>query len=158
MLGYIRLRMENPVFIQAVRVYPRGDTADVCVTIDAAHAFCGNMRITSPALAENAEVSVDIPAGQTEIWRKALPLRSGVPRWDIEEGLLHPLTVSAPGIQSVTVHFGVRDFQAEGGSLRLNGRNIFLRGEANCARSIYRRREPRLFRLLTLSNVRTHIS
>lgn len=132
-LGYLRLRVEKSAYLQAVRVYPHGDTIDVCVVVDAALPYRGDLRIASPALAEAVWVSVDVPAGQSEIWEKSVPLRAGVERWDTEEGRLYSLTVSAPGLEDISARFGVRDFLAERGHFTLNGRTVFLRSEANCA-------------------------
>ena len=132
-LGYIRIRVEEPTFIQAVRVYPHGDKLDVCVALDAAVHTRRELTIRSCALREDAHILFQIPAGQTAVWARDLPLQSGVKRWDEEEGNLYPLTVSAHSLDSHTVTFGVRDFKAEGGRFKLNGRTVFLRSEANCA-------------------------
>ena len=132
-LGCFRLRFEDPVYIQSVRVYPHRDTVDVCIVVDAAAPCSGDLRISSPALAAPERFPVDCPAGRSELWRRALPVRPDAARWDIEEGHLHPLMVSVTGLEPVTASFGLRDFRAEHGRLTLNGRNFFLRGEANCA-------------------------
>lgn len=59
-------------------------------------------------------------------------------RWDEENGQLLTLTAALLQGEQVladrTVSFGLRDFAVDdGGHLVLNGRRIFLRGEANCA-------------------------
>ncbi len=131
-LGYIRLRIEQPDYIAAVRVYPGNGRAEIRTTLDLSRVVPGCLRVSSPALLFDAEIPVPEKAGVFEV-RCTVPLRPDVPRWDIEEGNLVPLTVSADGLESRTVSFGVRDFAARDGHFTLNGRRIFLRGEANCA-------------------------
>lgn len=131
LLGYVRLRVEEAAFVQAVRAYPRGDALDVCVEINASEALTGDVILRSDALAEEASRAVDVHPGVHEVWLRNLPLREDVRLWDEEAGELYDLTASIPG-SSVTVRFGVRDFRAEGGFLTLNGRRVFLRSEANC--------------------------
>ncbi len=157
-LGYLRLRVEEPVFIEAVRAYPVGDELTVVVCVSAEDAWRGKVHISSEAL--NAAVTAEAAgkAGDTEIVLKASFIKEGLKRWDEYEGNLYELTVSLDGtivlgseMQVVgtviseagaqtafragkTVTFGVRDFGADSeGRLTLNGRRIFLRGEANCA-------------------------
>jgi len=66
------------------------------------------------------------------VWLRGLTLREGIRRWDEGEGNLYALT-AVLGDSAKTISFGVRDFLAENGRLTLNGRNVFLRSEANCA-------------------------
>ena len=132
MLGFIRLRIEEPDFISAVRVYPGNGRAEVRITLDLSHPFTGTLRVSSPAFPADTEVPVPSGTGVLEL-RCTVPLRPDVRRWDLEEGNLYPLTVSADGLDSRTVSFGVRSFAARDGHLTLNGRRIFLRGETNCA-------------------------
>ena len=134
LLGYFRLREEKQNFIDHVRVYPVGDSADVCVELDLAKDWEGEVRLSSEALdGGDARVRERVQAGRRELWFKGLRLKHGVKRWDAEEGNLYDLTVSPDGMDSRTVSFGVRDFEAWDGYLMLNGRRFFLRGEANCA-------------------------
>ena len=133
LLGYIRLRQEAPAFISGVRVYPRGDVLDVCVAVNADRPGQRTVRIVSDALAESAALAADLPEGEGELWLRGLPLRTDARRWELGEGVLHALTVSADGMEDQTVSFGIRDFAARDGHLTLNGRRFFLRGEANCA-------------------------
>ena len=132
LLGTLRLRAERRVFISAVRVYPRGGRADVCVELDAAERWSGTLKIRSAAL-EDAEQAAQTEAGVHCVWFRGLGIREDAGRWDLETGNLHELEVSGDGLESRRVRFGVRDFTAEDGTLRLNGRRFFLRGEANCA-------------------------
>ena len=128
LLGYVRLRVERAAFISDVRVYPHGDRLDVAVEVDGA-GWQGMLKVSSAALAGETEMLSCEGEGRF----RDLLLVSGVTRWDEEEGALYPLTVRGEGLDPVTVTFGVRDFASRAGRLTLNGRNIFLRSEANCA-------------------------
>lgn len=130
LLGYIRLRAEKPCFISDVRVYPRDGHLRVVVEIDAASPWQGTLRFASHALAEDAEQPVSALPGRRE-YAFDLKLKADIQRWDLEDGRLYELTVS--GLEERSVRFGVRDFGAADGFLTLNGRRVFLRGEANCA-------------------------
>ncbi len=134
LLGYIRLREEEQNFIDRVRVYPDGDSVDVCVEVDAARDWEGEVLLSSEAL-EGGTVQAHerVKAGRRELWYTRLNLRLDGKDWDIDEGNLYDLTVTLDGMGSKTVSFGVRIFEAWDGHLMLNGRQFFLRGEANCA-------------------------
>ena len=79
-----------------------------------------------------------------EIWFRDLPLRENVKLWDEDEGNLYEMTATLDNGMSAEdkggstaecrTRFGIRSFGDNGsGRLALNGRAIFLRGEANCA-------------------------
>lgn len=79
-----------------------------------------------------------------EIWFRDLPLRENVKLWDEDEGNLYEMAVTLDNGMSAEdkggstaecrIRFGIRSFGDNGsGRLALNGRAIFLRGEANCA-------------------------
>ena len=79
-----------------------------------------------------------------EIWFRNLPLRKNVKLWDEDEGNLYevvatldcgmPAEDGGDSTDEYRTCFGIRSFGDNGsGRLALNGRAIFLRGEANCA-------------------------
>lgn len=79
-----------------------------------------------------------------EIWFRDLPLRENVKLWDEDEGNLYEMAVTLDNGMSAEdkggstaecrTRLGIRSFGDNGsGRLALNGRAIFLRGEANCA-------------------------
>ena len=79
-----------------------------------------------------------------EIWFRDLPLRENVKLWGEDEGNLYEMAVTLDNGMSAEdkggstaecrTRFGIRSFGDNGsGRLALNGRAIFLRGEANCA-------------------------
>ncbi len=137
LLGYVRLRVEEPDFISAVRVwYPdEGNAAQAQIALSLSRDWEGRVTLASPALAGDGTATVHerLKAGERELWYFRLNLRKDIRLWDIGEGNLYDFTVSLDGMESKTVSFGARDFRAENGRLTLNGRRIFLRSEANCA-------------------------
>lgn len=133
-LGYVRLRTEEPVFLQAVRAYPKKDTVTVRAEISAAEPYKGTVTLKSEALAKQAALEVNVPEGITTVEIKDIPLAENVRRWDEYEGNLYKLTCGLSGCEEKTITFGVRDFGDNGkGRLCVNGRVIFLRSESNCA-------------------------
>lgn len=133
-LGYLRLRTEEPVFIDHIRVYPVGNTLTVKMTLYADRPYGGAVSVHSDALLHDSTMPTNVSEGETELVFDNLPLREDVRRWDVGEGNLYELSVSMAGGEMKTVTFGVRDFGDDGsGRLAINGRTIFLRGEANCA-------------------------
>ena len=79
-----------------------------------------------------------------EIWFHNLPLRKNVKLWDEDEGNLYevvatmdcgmPAEDGGDSTDEYRTCFGIRSFGDNGsGRLALNGRAIFLRGDANCA-------------------------
>lgn len=133
LIGYVRLRVENGVFIRRIRAYPRGNALDVTVEISAARPYSGTLRLSSTALAGDVSLPVELAQGEHAV-RWTLPLAEDARRWDEYDGQLYALHAELDGADQKSVSFGVRDFGKDAaGRLTLNGRRFFLRGEANCA-------------------------
>ncbi len=134
-LGYVRLRVEEPVFVEAIHAYPIGNDLTVKVCLNANMSWKGVVSVSSKALQQPVSTKVAIQEGKTEIVLDKLPFVEDVVRWDENEGALYELTVRLEDIESSkTILFGVRDFAVDAtGRLSINGRTIFLRSEANCA-------------------------
>ena len=64
LLGFIRFRVEAPVFLSGLRVYPRGPQVDLVAELDAAVPWQGELRFTSPALESPASVPAEIGPGK----------------------------------------------------------------------------------------------
>lgn len=145
LLGFLRLRMEESIFIEAVRVYPVIEESPdrkagipnalvLHIDISADQAWQGTLVIQSDALREKVGVEAKILPGRNEIVTEPLVLAEEVRLWDEGEGECYELTVCAENLAPKTVLFGIRNFSYDNeGRLTLNGRRIFLRGEANCA-------------------------
>ncbi|HBA47888.1 MAG TPA: hypothetical protein DCZ91_08840 [Lachnospiraceae bacterium] len=160
-LGYLRLRVEEPVFVEAVRVYPSGNELTVKADICADRPWEGKLTVSSEifpeigALPRTVSAQLSGEAGITEYTLEKLPLAENAARWDEYEGNLHSLDVRLEGCITensacdgkshtsancpkvsgeAEAVFGIRDFGSDSnGRLALNGRTIFLRSEANCA-------------------------
>lgn len=160
-LGYLRLRVEERVFLSGAAVYPVEGGLQVKARISAKEPWKGLITLESEAL-EQKTASVEAAWGsnagvegenccrtedfgskdELEIVLDGLPLDSAVRLWDEEEGNLYEMKLSFKGRlqdgasleESVKkVSFGIRTFGNQSGRLALNGRKIFLRSEANCA-------------------------
>ncbi len=132
LLGFIRLRTEQPVFFSDLRVYPRDQELQIAVSLDASRPWSGTLHFAGDVLAEEASFPVEILPGKQEFSFRLKQKKTAL-LWDLEDGILHRLTVSAAGLDPRTVQFGIRDFSVRDGHFCLNGRRIFLRSEANCA-------------------------
>ena len=106
-LGYLRLRVEEPVFLSALRIYPERAEADgtagsltVQAEISSDRFWSGVLRVESEALKKDAgngaaacyEKKISVQPGITRVVLKELPLAEGVKSWDVEEGSLYELT------------------------------------------------------------------
>ena len=150
-LGYLRLRVEEPVFLSALRIYPdrEGNTLTVQAEVSSDRRWSGTLWVESDALKKEKfgeheyagyKEKISVQPGRTRFVLEKLPLADCIFRWDMEEGNLYELTAylsseekSEVELISRTEAFGVRTFGDNGrGRLALNGRVIFLRSEANC--------------------------
>lgn len=132
-LGFLRLRMEEEVFISNIRVYPKNSKLTVKVEIDARLPYKGLLSLKSSILKKDIEQMISIEAGVHTITFEDIAIENNCRRWDEFEGNLYEICVSGNGLENKKAAFGVRDFSTnESGRLALNGRAIFLRCEANC--------------------------
>lgn len=149
-LGYLRFRTEEHVFLDDIRVYPMGDFLTVKMKLYADVPWKGTVQLQCDALREAVSFQVCTTEKVTELVFEKLPLGADVRYWDMEEDFhgfshrngedteqfrnLYEMSVSLAGGEMKTVTFGVREFGDDGqGRLALNGRRVFLRCEANCA-------------------------
>lgn len=132
-LGYLRMRIEKPTFIEHVAVYPKGETVDIHLEINAVSAWKGTITILSFAFLEKEVHELTVDKGYSKIKLKEIRLKKDLCRWEIGEGKLYKVTISADGMDSRTISFGIREFYSKNGTFFLNGHRIFLRSETNCA-------------------------
>ena len=57
---YVRLRVEEETYLSGVRVYPMGNSLDICVETDALTAGEASLTLTSDALADAVARRVDV--------------------------------------------------------------------------------------------------
>lgn len=159
LLGRVRIYEEEPVFMEHVSVFPKGNEAEVLVVVQATDEFEGVITLTSDCfVADKCVTQVTGIKGRNEYRIKDVALKEDVRRWDEYEGELYELeavlAVETAVVNQLetktdckelskyhdkneskkTISFGIRDFGDDGtGRLALNGRRIFIRSEANCA-------------------------
>lgn len=159
LLGRVRIYEEEPVFMEHVSVFPKGNEAEVLVVVQATDEFEGVITLTSDCfVADKCVTQVTGIKGRNEYRIKDVALKEDVRRWDEYEGELYEVeavlaveTAVVNQLETKTdcnglskyhdkneskkmITFGIRDFGDDGtGRLALNGRRIFIRSEANCA-------------------------
>lgn len=135
LLGDFCLESREPVFLRGLRVYPRQNrTLTIRVEIDALHDTTEQLTVRSPALQEPAVRQVALRAGCQTMELCDLALRSDCKLWEEDEGFLYEVQAELSSGDRRRAEFGIREFRVnEDGRLCLNGRAVFLRGEANCA-------------------------
>ncbi len=130
LLGTIRIREEEPVFLENVRIRPSLTSAEVTAVINAPYRFSGEVVFSSRAFEAPVSVFVEGAAGRIEVRSGEIPLAEGVRFFDEGEGELYELKAAFE--ESVfRTPFGVRTFTAEKTGFLLNGRPFFLRGETS---------------------------
>lgn len=130
LLGYVRLRQEEPCFVERAVVYPKEGTLSVYVEILCAEPGSYEIAFSSEALQREYRHEIEIEDSFFSFTAEGLSLKEGLARWDEEEGNLYELTVSVNG-EGKTVSFGIRDFTADETAFYLNGRRMFLRGQTD---------------------------
>lgn len=141
LIGDIRLRIENPTFIESVQIYPVNNRfVDIRVNISAVKDADFEFELSSLAFKNSVKEKVNVTKGDNTLYIEDIPLIDNVKLWDIDEPDLYELSVTEVSDGSAsfeksekTYSFGVRDFTPVDGRLAVNGRKIFLRQEANCA-------------------------
>ena len=99
LLGYIRLREENPTFFSQVRVYPKknGTKLRVEVDVDAGAApFEGELVLKGSALESEYHQKISIASAKFRetIVAEELSVLASAAKWDEYEGNLHELTAT----------------------------------------------------------------
>lgn len=133
LLGYVRLREEKEIFIESIRVLPRGMSLSVHVEISAPFACESLIRLTSPVLERQYITPLHIKEGYSSYVLEGLELRENTKRWSEGKGNLTTLTAELQNGERKMVTFGVRDFRiTENHKFSCNGQTVFLRGETSC--------------------------
>ncbi len=130
--GSFGLRYERECFISSVRVLPRGEKADVYVSLSSRRGWHGTLRCASDAFEESAEMPAEV-LGEKEVCFPGIAFCQGAEKWDIGQGRLHTVTVSGDALEERRARFGIRGISSAQGHLTLNGRRLFIRSESSCA-------------------------
>lgn len=156
-LGDIVLKAQDKLYIDAVRVYPdREEETDEFVNTARMVLNVGNLtehtldaEVTVSAVSRNTDKPVQkvmaktfvnqavTESGLTEL-NLSYPLGKDAYLWDEFDPALYDITVTVTAGEysdSRTVSFGLREFQVASDQrhFQINGKKIFIRGEANCA-------------------------
>ena len=144
-VGSIALQSTPLVYISNVQVYPdvHSKIAAVTITIDNKGTDPVSGSITLSAKKINAGTMQTVPSltsplkadtGLSSISLR-LPMGNNVQLWDEFTPVLYHLTTSVTfanrQVASKEVQFGMRNIQAKGTRLEVNGRPVFLRGTVN---------------------------
>ncbi|WP_343281880.1 discoidin domain-containing protein, partial [Ligaoa zhengdingensis] len=153
-VGEISLKMQEPVYIDDLRIYsdkrsPEDETVNVArIQLDVGNLTDADADVTVSVSAKsrNTEKPEQVVAQQTFSGTAAAntttPLEfrydmgDNVYLWDEFDPALYDFTVTlAAGdiSETQTATSGMREFTADEDHFIINGKTIFLRGEANCA-------------------------
>lgn len=141
LLGYVRIRQEQEIFISQLRVYPVWNKQQECYSfniemeIDASRDWSGEVQLCSEAFVKEHCEQVTVRKGINRFSVISVAAKKDCKEWNLQEGNLYTCKASLTNLNSVKeVSFGIRRFGDNGeGRLAINGRTFFLRGEANCA-------------------------
>ncbi|MGI6107322.1 MAG: glycoside hydrolase family 2 TIM barrel-domain containing protein [Lachnospiraceae bacterium] len=140
-IGNFFLKTEPEVFILSIRVLYLSDTLSITCEISAPEKMKktkGTLTLQSQVFSGSLSREVEIGPGITTVTVSGVRLKDRISRWDETAGSLYDcsaqLDLSPKKSVRKNVRFGIREFRSgDDGRLTLNGRRIFLRGEANCA-------------------------
>lgn len=145
-VGEIRLRATNPVWVEDVKVFPdvakKSARVEVRLGNRTGEAAAGEVMLRartiggeSPHAASPTTSPVTVrPSGTTVAFD--YPLGDGARPWDEFSPTVYRLEVTWRGAGGATdnraVDFGMREVNADGTQITVNGRRIFLRGTLEC--------------------------
>jgi hypothetical protein len=147
-IGRLGLTVKDPVWIEAVQVYPNRQARKVRVKVEVGNATgqaaSGTLTMSAvpgrgagPPAAAPARFSV---TGERVMVESEYALGSGAVEWDEFSPVLYRLSVSLQAQaasrslrDTKDASFGLREFTGTGGQFRINGKTTFLRGRADNA-------------------------
>ena len=146
LIGDIRLETKISVFLLNPRMVmnPDGNSvsfqAEICAP-EGSTESCVTIRMESDALAGEAQAfRKEIAGGIRTICIPGIPLAGNIRKWRLEDPRMYTVRIlltmeDHPGETDITeIRTGFRTFLPDDEyRLCLNGRRVFLRGEANCA-------------------------
>ena len=133
LLGYVRIREENDVFVENIQVRPEGNALSVHLEISAPYKCETAIRLTSSAFTREYVTKIQIKEQYAGFVFDGLNVDEKAERWN-ENGVMHTLTVELQNGEKKTVDFGLRDFIIDKNQkFTMDGQVLFLRGETNSA-------------------------
>ena len=134
LLGYVRLREENEVFIESIQVRPKGRTLSVQLEISAPYPAETAIRMTSPAFTREYVTKIEIKEQYAGFVFDGLKLSEEAELWGEDGTARQTFTAELQNGERKNVSFGIRDFRIDDEKkFALNGRRTFLRGETSSA-------------------------
>ncbi len=138
-VGDFELQINDKVFIDDLRVYPNEDLTSVKVEADVTNtsdaAYTGVLTFSCPDT-EKRTVSVALAPGESKTFTVSdYAMPENVKLWSEFDTPLYEMAASLDSGSTTTQTFGMRYFSKgeDGTSLTINGAEVFLRGETNCA-------------------------
>jgi len=148
MIGELSLRKKENIHLDQVKIHPdvKGKKALVTLTINNQTSNASEVELNISAETHNAQESQQVPP-----FKVSLLLEEGITEqtieydmgdnpllWDEFEPNLYKLNTTILGpkgqmLDTMETIFGMRDVEARGRHLYVNGRRVFLRGTLECA-------------------------
>lgn len=148
-VGRMELHATDPVWLQDVQIYPNAAGKQAVIRARVGNITglpatgqvtvrCASYNVAEPATFATQSVHVRASERQTVIEFTYRP-GDDVPLWDeFQPALLHlelALEATADGKSyhdRWSINFGLRDFTRDRNQLKINGRDVFLRGRIDC--------------------------
>ncbi len=142
-VGRIELQATDPVWIDAVRVFPnvaaRTARVEVYVGNRTPGGAAGTCSLSVNGADSPAESPLNAPPGSSLAVQQELPLGDAARPWDEFSPQTYELAVSIsasaggkPYADTKQVRFGLREMGRSGSYIAVNGRPTFLRGNLEC--------------------------
>jgi len=142
-LGEIGLRISSRIYPYIIRVYPYAAEYKAKVRIQLISHICGNERVRITLNQANAEKEKAVQEEFTvEMGNNSLEMELNLdkktPLWSEFEPFMTSIVVNietSEGVIEKEVKFGLRDYKVGNDKkhIAVNGKNIFIRSETNCA-------------------------
>ena len=133
LLGFIRVRREPVCFISSFLIRPKGNEAQIDITISSSVDYAGEIVITSHAFTDTLHFPFQIKKNTEMTLSEKVTICETALFWDEYDGNLYSVSASIGTDYTSKVQFGIRDFGINKDyRLTLNNRPIFIRSEANC--------------------------
>ena len=137
-LGEFKLEARDKVFIDDLRIYPNGNLKSVKVEIDikntTSSAYAGAVTLSCADTSQSEEVY--LAAGESKTFTVAdYAMPADVKLWSEFETTLYEMKAMLDNRDFVEEKFGMRCFKNDvaTNSIKINGKKVFIRSEANCA-------------------------
>lgn len=135
-IGRMELQAMNPLFIESIQTFPAvaDRSVKVKLTLSQSTGISGK-RISLSATAFNSSrkhkvksIEYDLKEGRKE-YEFTYQLGDKALLWSDLQPTLYQLKAEIEGTDEKAVHFGLRDFKADGTHFTINGAKTFLRGK-----------------------------